>query len=388
MNRWHFAFSLCGALSLSCGMQPSRATGAGVAGVSNFAVGKSPVGIIIADLNRDAKSDLAVANGESDDLTILLGDGKGGFSPAKNSPVPAGHAPEDISVADLNEDGKADLAIANHDTKYVTILLGDGQGGFAPAPNSPVTVRSNPHPHGIATADFNGDHHLDFVIESWMDNKVLVMFGDGTGKFAAPGRMFDVGLMPYVKVRASDVNLDGNADIITTNFRGKNVTVLLGDGKGGFTAAAGSPFPVQKRPFYADISDLNGDGKPDIAVASYSGQGTDPADDGVTVLLGDGQGGFRPLSGSPFPTTGRSSGCLALGDINGDHLQDIAVANGSTHNVTVLLGNNRGTIQTCATIDVGREPYRIAVGDLNGDGKADIVTANNADNNITVALGK
>jgi hypothetical protein len=388
MNISLFALLMSGALSLSCGTQSSRATGAGGAGVSTLAVGKSPGTVVIADLNRDAKLDLAVGNEEDDNLTVLLGDGKGGFTPAKNSPFPAGHAPNDISVADLNEDGKPDLAIANHDTKYVTILLGDGQGGFAPAPNSPVTVQSNPHPHGIATADFNGDHHLDFVIESWMDNKVLVMFGDGTGKFATPGRMFDVGQMPYVKVRASDVNNDGNADIITTNFRGRNVTVLLGDGKGGFTQAAGSPFQVQKRPFYADLADLNGDGKPDIAIASYSGQGTDPSEDGVTILLGDGKGGFRLMSGSPFPTTGKSSGSLALGDINGDHLQDIAIANGSTHNVTVLLGNNRGTFEPGATIEVGREPYRLAVGDLNGDGKADIVTANNADNNITIALSK
>jgi hypothetical protein len=379
---------LCfGALSLSCGM-PSTGAVAGNSSVSQIAVGKGPSSVVIADLNKDAKPDLAIANEASDDLTILLGDGKGGFAPAKNSTFPAGHAPNDIAVADLNEDGKPDLAIANHDTKYLTILLGDGQGGFAPAAGSPVNVQSNPHPHGISAADFNGDHHMDLVVESWMDNKVLVVFGDGTGKFATPGRMFDVGQMPYVKVRASDVNNDGHADIITTNFRGKNVSVLLGDGKGGFTQAAGSPFQVQKHPFYADIADLNGDGKQDIAVAGYSGQGTDPSDDGVTVLLGDGQGGFRAMSGSPFPTTGRSSGSLALGDINGDHLQDIAIANGSTHNVTILLGDSRGTFKTGATIEVGREPYRIAVGDLNGDGKADIVTANNGDNNITIALSK
>jgi hypothetical protein len=378
--------SFC-ALTLSCGL-PSSGAAFNTASVANFAVGTSPGGLAIADLNGDHRPDIAVVNEASNDLTILLGDGKGGFAPAKNSPFAAGHAPDDISVADLNEDGKPDLAIANHDTKYVTILLGDGQGGFAPAPGSPVTVQSNPHPHGIACADFNGDHHLDLTVESWMDNKVLVLFGDGTGKFATPGRMFDVGQMPYIKVRASDVNNDGKADIITTNFRGRNVTVLLGDGKGNLTPAAGSPFQVQKRPFFADLADLNGDGKQDIAIASYSGQGTDPSEDGVTVLLGDGQGGFRPMSGSPFQTTGRSSGSLALGDINGDRLQDIAVANGSTHNVTVLLGNSRGTFAPGATIEVGRDPYRVAVGDLNGDGKADIVTANNGDNNITVALSK
>lgn len=387
MNSSLFALLSCVALSLSCALPSSNAT-PGTSVISTFAVGKSPSCVLIVDLNRDHKPDLVAANTESNDLTILLGDGKGGFAPSKGSPLAAGHAPVDVIAEDFNDDGKVDLAIANHDTKYVTVLLGDGAGGFAPAPGSPVAVHSNPHPHGIAAADFNGDHRLDLVVESWMDDKVELLLGDGKGGFNAAGPMQDVGQMPYIKVRAGDLNGDGHADIVTTNFRGKNVTVLLGDGKGNFVQAAGSPFPVRKHPFFADLGDLNGDGKTDIAIATYSGQGTDPGDDGVTILLGDGRGGLSPMSGSPFATTGRASGGLALGDINGDGVQDVAVANGESNNVTVLLGNGRGTLVTGATIPVGSHPYRVAVGDLNGDGKADIVTANNGDNNLTISLSK
>jgi hypothetical protein len=381
-----FILSVLAALATGCGAASSGA--AGGSNLFNIAVGKGPGTVVIADLNLDQKPDIAVANSESENVSILLGDGRGGFRPAQGSPFAAGHEPNDIAVADFNEDGKPDLGIANHDTKYLTILLGDGRGVFAPASSSPVTVQSNPHPHGIAAADFNRDGHADLLVESWQDNKVLVLMGDGKGNFQTPGRMFDVGQMPYVKVRAADVNADGNPDIITTNFRGRNVTVLLGDGRGGFAPAPGSPFAMRKRPFFADLADLNGDGKLDIAVASYSGQGTDGSEDGVTVLLGDGRGGFSTLTGSPFATTGVASGSLALGDINGDRRLDIAVVNGTTHNVTILLADGRGAFRTGATIEVGREPYRLAAGDLNGDSKADIVTANNADNNISIILSK
>ena len=355
---------------------------------SRIPVGGSPSSVVIADLNGDARMDLAVADEGSRNVSILLGDGKGGFAQAPGSPLAAGDHPADIAVGDINGDGKPDLAIANHDTKYVTVLVGDGRGSFTPAPGSPFTVKSDPHPHGVALADFNGDGKPDVVVDDWQNNNVTVLFSDDKGGFASPGVSFAVGRMPYHKVRAADVNGDGKADIITTNMEGNSVTVLLGDGRGGFSQSPSSPIAVSRAPFYAAVGDMNRDGRPDIMVAHYSGHGTDPSADGVTVLLGDGRGGFAPVSGSPFKTTGRASGALAIGDINGDRVPDVAVANGVSNNVTVLLGDGKGALAADATLSVGREPYAIAVGDLNGDGKADIVTANSGDNDITVLLIK
>ena len=67
-----------------------------------------------------------------------------------------------------------------------------------------------------------------------MNDQIEVIFGTGAGSFRARGQLFSVGHMPYQKLRAGDVNGDGAPDIVTTNFEGGNVTVLLGDGKGGF----------------------------------------------------------------------------------------------------------------------------------------------------------
>src|SRR5260370_15034097 len=122
-----------------------------------FPVGKEPGSVAVADLNHDGKLDIVVANTASESISVLLGDGKGKFQPAPGSPFPAGHLPNDIAIGDFNHDGNLDLLIPNHHTPYLTILLGDGKGGFQPAPDSPFATQSYPHPHGAVAADFNGD---------------------------------------------------------------------------------------------------------------------------------------------------------------------------------------------------------------------------------------
>lgn len=381
------ALALYEVLALSCSVHPQNASLTWAVS-SRIPVGTSPASVVIADLNADSRPDLMVANAGGGNITVLLGDGRGGFTPSAGSPFAAGDEPSDIAAGEIDGDGHVDLVIPNHGTKYVTVLLGDGRGGFVPAPGSPFMVKSDPHPHGVGLADFNGDRKTDILVDDWQNDSVTVLFSNGKGGFDSPGVSFAVGRMPYHKVRAADVNGDGKADIITTNMRGNNATVLLGDGLGRFSQSAGSPLATGDSPFHLAIGDMNRDNKPDLVIATYSGQGSDPSDDGVAVLLGDGRGGFSPMSGSPFKTTGRASGNLALGDINGDGLMDVAVANGASNDVTVLLGSNKGTLVPGATYAVGRSPYSVAVGDLNHDGKADIVTSNNGDNDLTVLLGK
>jgi len=374
-----------GALALSsCSAHPQ---GSAPAAGTRIKVGTAPSAVELADFNRDGKLDAAVANSESDNVTILLGDGAGGFKPATGSPFAAGNEPNDLAIGDVNNDGNLDLAFANHDTTYLTVLVGDGKGGFKAAPGSPFTVQSKPHPHGVVMADFNGDGWADLATDDWGNNRITVLFNDKKGGFISPGVSFPVGKMPYQKLRAADLNKDGKADIVTTNFEGGNVTVLLADSKGGFQEASGSPFDSNKQPFAIAIGDLNGDGNPDLAVGHYSGQITDTSGDRMTILLGIGDGTFRQAWSQLVP--GKAPTRVAIGDVDGDKVADAVFANYGNNSVTVVLGSRRDfTTAKGWTTSVGRLPTGVAIGDLNGDGRGDIVTSNSDDNDISIVLTK
>ncbi len=270
-------------------------------------VDHGPHWVTVADLNHDGNPDILVANADAGTVSVLLGDGKGNFHNAPGSPIAAGHLPNDIAVADMNGDGNPDLVIANHQSPYLTILLGDGMGKFVPAPGSPFDVHSNPHPHGVAVADFDGDGIPDVATDSWGANQIELLQGNGKGGLRLPGHFFPVGHRPYERLRSADFNHDGRPDIVTTNLDDGTVSILLGDGKGGFTEAHGSPFAAGAKPWQVFVGDINQDGNADLITIPYQRDVGSAAENGVTVLLGDGHGSFSPMQGSP----------LALGECRG-----------------------------------------------------------------------
>ena len=309
-------------------------------------------------------------------MDVLLGDGKGHFPPAAGSPFPCGKSPNDIATGDFNGDRNLDLVIANTETPYLTILLGDGKGGFAPSPHSPFDTHSYPHVHGIAVADFNRDGKLDVVTDSWGRDQILMFLGDGEGNLNLPGQPFKTGKRPYQRLRSADFNKDGKPDVVTTDLDQNAVSILLGDGKGGLHDAPGSPFPAGRAPWAVAIDDMNRDGSPDLVIVPYAPDVPDPKDVGVTVLLGDGKGGFSKMLGSPFSLAGcEGPDRVATGDIDGDGLRDIVVTCGQNNKLMLYLGLRSGGF-TISTQNVQTGWAGVAVADLEGRGKDDIVVSN------------
>jgi len=353
----------------------------------SITLGEHPEFVTTADVNHDGKLDILVANQDSGNISVLLGDGSGHFTPAPGSPFAAGHYPNDIAVGDFNGDGNPDLLIPNHQTPYLTLLLGDGKGRFTSSPHSPFATLSRPHPHGVAIGDFNGDGNLDAVTDSWGNNQIILLPGNGKGDLLTPGRTFDVGKRPYERLRSADINKDGKPDLITTNLDGNNVTVLLGDSRGGFSQAPGSPFPAGAAPWSVAIADINKDGNLDLVTIPYD-RDINAAQVGVTILLGNGKGGFNIMAGSPFALTGcHDPSEVAVGDLSGNGSRDIIVTCAQSGNIAILRRTS-GSAYRASTFPVKGQPRGIAVADLDGDGKDDIVVADSSGNTITILFSK
>lgn len=352
-------------------------------------VGKGPGPVAIADVNHDGHADILVANEDGRTLTVLLGDGHGHFHAAPGPPIPTGEAPNDIAIGDFNGEGNLDLVIANTGTPYLTVLLGDGKGEFRPSPHSPFATISYPHVHGVAAGDFNGDGKLDVVTDSWGHDQILLLAGDGAGNLILPGQLFHTGKRPYERLRSADFNKDGKPDVVTTDMDINAVSILLADGKGGFRDAQGSPFPAGAAPWAVAVDDIDKDGNLDLAVLPYDRDVPDPKEIGVTVLLGDGQGGFAKMRGSPF----RLPGCegpdrLTTGDFNGDGRRDIVVSCSQSNSLVFFFGQPGGGFQTSVQglKDIGWSG--LAAADLNGDGKDDVIVSNHSSGTITILFGK
>jgi hypothetical protein len=152
------------------------------------------------------------------------------------------------------------------------------------------------------------------------------------------------------------------------------VSVLLGNGDGTFGAK--TDFGTGADPNSVAIGDLNGDGKPDLAVAN------EPSNT-VSVLLGNGDGTFGAKTDFG---TGASPNSVAIGDLNGDGKPDLAVANYLANTVSVLLGNGDGTFGAKTDYGTGAGASSVAIGDLNGDGKPDLAVADYNSNTVSVLL--
>ena len=344
-----------------------------------------------ADLNKDGFLDLVIPCGTccgsapspmSGHVQILLGNGRGSFTPAPGSPIKIGSSSRKVALGDANSDGKLDIFVAQHDSYDVVVLNGDGRGGFKPA-QSPIVAASGPRPHthDISVADINGDRHIDILTTNANDNTISALLGDGRGGFTqAPGSPFRAGRHPYDVVTPCDVNNDGKLDLVTPNLRGNAIMVMLGDGKGSFADAAGAPFAVQTRPGYVAVGDLNKDGRLDM-VATHDDYPI------VAVLLGDGLGGFKPTPESPLKPSFAVWG-IAIGDVNGDGTNDLVSGSQMDDGIAVMLGDGRGGFTEASTPAprAGKISNYVALSDLNKDGKLDIVATSYGSGEVTVFL--
>jgi hypothetical protein len=372
------------------------------------------IGVTLADLTGNGKLDLVItdwdipvetlANGQvpvppnvnpnsgtvdtHGTISVLGGNGDGTFQTEQQYEV--GGRPLASQVGDLTGDGKKDIVVVNAFSGTLSILKGNGDRTYQPA----ITIPVGQNPNALVLADFNGDGKLDIAVTNLVDNNVSVLINQST-----PGTItfqtavtYAVGTYP-AGIVARDFNHDRKIDLAVLNSGNTldinsptSLSVLLGNGDGTFQAASTQTLWAAPNGSGGDAITVGdfGNGQPDLAVANFS-KGE------ITVVLGHGDGTFTQAG---FYTAGAGTEGIVAADFNGDGKLDLAANNLNDYSVTLLIGKGDGTFVPASqrTDDAARAdgvaawgyPAFIAAGDLTGKGKPDIVVTNIFEETATV----
>jgi hypothetical protein len=342
---------------------------------------QSAAAIVAGDFNGDGKIDVAASYRFGNGVSILLGNGDGTFQAERRVTL---DGTSDVLVAgDFDGDGKLDLALPNPDSlnnAFVIVLFGNGDATFQqktfalPVPNPFSFAHSS---RVLVAADLNGDGRPDLIEAGSTTDingttfSVNVLSNNGGRDFTLlPATSLQS--LPH-SARAADFNGDGKPDLVLASDTAP-LSILLGKGDGTF--AAPSNINLSGNPGWVVVGDFNNDGKLDLA--AHVGVGG-----AVNILLGNGDGTFQtPLT---FNAPGSQ---LVAADFNGDGKLDLAVLNDNAVKVDTFFGNGDGTFSAAASNAFNTNPGNIVAGDFNGDGSPDLALADtrNGQNDVSVLL--
>jgi hypothetical protein len=347
--------------------------------------------VATGDFNGDGIPDVVVGqdgNNGSTGISVYLGKGDGTFLPG------ASFGPStdmgELAVADFNGDGKLDVAAIDWQNQVIQIFLGNGDGTFSVAGEFAADTNNEPGANDLVVGDFNKDGKPDLAVSNY-DGHVGVLLGNGDGTFA-PVISYPVadGYSPQAII-AADVNGDGNLDLEVPAYGGDQqpaVFVFLGNSSGNGTFGEPNTVLINGWPNYIAVGDLNNDGKLDLAVSevqglTYNGQ--------IEVLLGNGNGTFAaPVSyaASTFGTVADyvDPGNIFMADLTGSGNLGLVYLNSDWGTIAVATGNGDGTINAPIEFATTEDPWGMALVDTTGDGFLDVLTGDDDAGGFSVLI--
>lgn len=356
---------------------------------AGFPATSSPQGVVTGDLDGDGKPDAASVNASGSNtgtISIL----RNTSSPALISYAPkidltlASQYPYAIAIGDLNGDGKLDLVVSNSDLSSISVLQNNSSPGtisFSP----PTSFSTGSSPLGIAIADLNGDGKPDVAVTNRNDGTISLLVNTGVnGAISfAPKVDLATGTDP-VAIAAGDLNSDGLTDLVVTNRNNantisvfKNITIT-----GSLSFAAKANFTTGSFPYAIAISDLNDDTKPDVVVTNSLGGS-------VSVFNNTSSAGNISLAAKVDYPAGPNPYKVSICDLNGNGKPDLAVLSVDSYAVVVLNNTSTSSISFAGRTDFAiglTSTYGLSVSDVDADGKSDLVVTTAASNNTTVSV--
>ena len=344
------------------------------------ATGANAQSVAAGDLTGDGRPDLAVPN--VDGITVFQN--VNGTSLTKLTDIGGADGADRVQIADLDGDGNNDIIASGFEAYAVYIIRGRGDGTF----QAPVTgnlynsAADFAKPRDVAVADMNGDGKNDLVVGA-NPKGVGVLLNDGSAAVVgAPTWTAPAGGGFASGLAVADVDRDGDADIVLSEFDTNRFGVYRNTGAGGLAAPVLYSSLAGELQQGLAVGDFNGDGNPDIAVV-YRSNGF------VGVYLGDGAGGFA--ESDAFSTGFNVAGFIAADDFDADGVLDLAVqvqgASFPTTETAVLIGDGAGGFAPAVTAPAAANPTDVRAVDFNGDGLPDLLsTSSNSPGGVQVTV--
>lgn len=290
------------------------------------------------------------------------------------------------TTADFDNDGKLDIAAINLSSNNVSVFKNTSTtGSITTNTKIDINLPVNASPYGISNGDVDGDGLIDIVVANLGTNNISVFRNTSSGgtisfstsvEFTTPNQP--------ASVLVAEMDGDGKADIMVSNFGGNNISVFRNISTSGVintsSLANRQDFVAGTSPFFMSDADIDGDGKIDIVTPNFSSNT-------ISVFRNTSTSGNINFATKADFTTGASPMSVSIGDIDGDAKADIVVSNNSANSISILKNNSTsGSITLATKVDFNTQtgPLGASICDLDGDGRVDIAIANNNSNSVSI----
>jgi hypothetical protein len=349
--------------------------------------GLGPYSTAVGDLDGDGKPDMVTANRSANTLSVLKNisaNGSIAFSPKLD--LSSANAPTTVAIADLNADGKPDIAVTNQGSLNISVFINNTTGA-TPTFAARQDFAANSGVQGLAISDIDGDGRPDIGVSNFSTNNLSVFRNTTVGGVLSFATKVDftTGNGPY-SITAADLDNDGKADLATANQGSNTISVFKNNSSSGsISFAAKADFASGSLPRGIASGDLDADGKADLATNNYSSNS-------ISVFRNTTSGGTfsfartDSVSGNPLS----QSQHISMSDLNGDGKPELVVANGFNNSLAIFRNTcTPGIIAFGARVNyaTASDPYNIVINDLDGDGKAELCAAIYGQNKLSVFRG-